>query len=179
MCGTLLCSACFSLQPAGGTAPAPGGEIALRLTDRGRVAIAPTLGRDVSMVHGHLLRRDNDAYVIAMTSVEFSGGGSRVLPGDSTRISGGDVAELFVNRVSKPRSLVVAAAAAVALGAMAYEALKPTPTPDQPTDVLPGSGDKQRSGARARLSVRSSDVSAIAHSSIVRRLFRPDRWFSW
>ena len=106
-----------------------------------RVAIAPTLGRDVSLVHGSLLRRDSDAYVIAMSSVEFSAGGSRALSGDSTRIAAADVAELFVNRVSKPRSVVVATVAAIALGVMAHEALKTTAAPNPPTDDLPGSGE--------------------------------------
>lgn len=147
------------MQPAQGIAPQPGGEIALRLTDRGRTAVAPALGRDVSLVHGSLLRRESGGYLVAMSSVDFSGGGSRLLSGDSTRIADDDVAELFVNRVSKPRSIIVAAAAAVALGIMAHEALKATPTPGAPTDSLPGPGDKQRFGIRLRFSVQMRFLS--------------------
>lgn len=170
------CSGCYTLQPAGGGAlPRPGGEIALRLSDRGRATVAPTLGRDVSLVHGSLLRRESDGYFVAMTSVDFSGGGSRVLSGDSVRIADTDVTELFVNRVSKPRSVVVAAVAVLAIGVMAHEALKPTETPNAPTDNLPGSGDKQRSGTRVRLFVTPSGVNAVARSSIVRWLFQSKR----
>lgn len=157
----MLCSACFTMQSAGGVAPVPGGEIALRLNDGGRNAVAPTLGRDVSLVHGHLLRLDRDAYLVAMTSVEFSGGGSRALPGDSARIASSDVSELFVSRVSKTRSIMVGAAAAVALGVMVVEALKPTSAPDAPIDGLPGSGEKQRSGIRVRFSVRRAGCTLL------------------
>jgi hypothetical protein len=124
-------------------------------------------------MHGTLMRRDADEYVVAMSSVEFSGGGTRQLSGDSTRIATSDVAELFVNRVSKPRSIAAAAVAAIALGVMAHEALKPTGTPNAPMDDLPGSGDKQRSPARVNLFVTPRTVSAVTHSSIVRWLLQP------
>jgi hypothetical protein len=112
--GGVLLSACYSLQPARPGAVNPGGEIVVRLTDQGRASVATTVGRDASLLRGNLMRRDNGTYVMALTSVEFSGGGSRFFPGDSTRIADADVAELFVNRVSKPRSIIVATAAAIA-----------------------------------------------------------------
>jgi hypothetical protein len=163
------------MQPAAGVAPKPGGEVLLRLSDQGRVAVAPTLGRDVSLVHGSLMRREGGEYVVAMSSVEFSTGGSRRLSGDSTRIATADVTELFVRRVSKPRSIVAASIAAIALGVMAHEALKPTETPNQPTDGLPGPGDKQRSGPRVSLFVTSNDMSILTRSPIVRWLLQSKR----
>ena len=173
--GTAFSSGCYTLQPAGGDAPRPGGEIAVRLSDRGRATVAPTLGRDVSLMYGTLMRREGDDYVVAMSSVEFSAGGTRRLSGDSTRIAAADVSELFVNRVSKPRSVVAATVAMTALGLMAYEALKTTPAPNPPTDDLPGSGDKQRLRARVSLFVTPTGMSAFSQSSIVRWLLQPKR----
>jgi hypothetical protein len=172
---TAFCAGCYTLQPAEGVAPKPGGEVAFRLSDRGRVAIAPTLGPNVSLVRGSLMRRDGDEYVVAMSAAEFSSGGTRALSGDSTRIATADVTQLYVSRVSKPRSIVAATLAAIALGVMVHEALKPTGMPNPPTDDLPGSGDKQRLTARTSLFVTPSVMSSIRPSSIVRWLMQSKR----
>jgi len=145
---------CFSLQPVDRLAPTVGAEVAVDLNDAGRTALAPTLGPEVAQVHGHLLRRDGDQDLLAVTSTAFVRGGERTWAGETLHVHTNYASRYYENRVSTKRSLIAGGMIVGGLAILAAEALKPTPTPDPGGSVLEPPGDKQR--VRPRGAIRFS-----------------------
>jgi hypothetical protein len=145
---------CFSLQPVDRLAPAVGAEVAVDLNDAGRSALAPTLGSEVAQVHGHLIRRDGDQDVLALTTTEFVHGGERTWAGETLHVHANYASRYYENRVSTKRSLVAGGLILGGLAIAAVEALKPTPVPSPPGGVIEPPGEKQR--VRPRGAVRFS-----------------------
>jgi hypothetical protein len=144
---------CFSLQPVDRLAPNVGAEVAVDLNDAGRSALAPTLGSEVAQVHGHLIRRDGDQDLLAVTSTAFVHGGERAWAGETVHVHANYASRYYENRVSTKRSLIAGGLILGGLAIAAVEALQPTPVPD-PGGVIEPPGDKQR--ARPRGAIRFS-----------------------
>ena len=145
---------CFSLQPVDRLAPSVGSEVAVDLNDAGRSALAPTLGSEVAQVHGHLIRRDGDQDLLALTSTAFVHGGERTWAGETVHVHSTYASRYYENRVSTKRSLIAGGLLLGGLAIVAAEALKPTAVPDPGGSVLEPPGDKQR--ARPRGAIRLS-----------------------
>jgi hypothetical protein len=139
-----LLAGCFSLQPVDRLAPSVGAEVAVDLNDAGRSALAPTLGSEVAQVHGHLIRRDGDQDVLAVTSTAFVHGGERTWAGETVHVRTDYASRYYENRVSTKRSLIVGGLIAGALAVLTVEALQPTRNPGPGGDVIEPPGDKQR-----------------------------------
>lgn len=154
-----LAMGCFSMQPVDRLAPKPGAEVAVDLNDAGRAALAPRLGPEVAQVHGHLLRRDGDEDLFAVTSTEFVHGGVRPWSGDTVHVRSDYMSRYYENRVSTPRSLIMGGMVAGALAIMTARVLGTTPIP-QPDGTLQQPGDKLRVPVRAGLRFSTSSTAA-------------------
>lgn len=107
---------CYTLQPAR-TAVEPGNEVALDITDEGRVALTENVGPEVLQLEGRLLSIDNGDYVLGVNVVRFLRGGEQVWRGERVRVPEDHVRTVYERRFSKGRTAVMAAvtAGAVAL----------------------------------------------------------------
>lgn len=141
----VLLSGCLSLQPVDRLTPSVGAEVAVDLNDAGRAALAPKLGPQIAQVHGHLLRRDGDEDLLAVTSAEFLRGGSQIWGGDTVRVSADYTTRYYENRVSTKRSLIFGGLVAGALAIMTTEALRSSPA------VHPGDSGLEQPGDKLRL----------------------------
>jgi hypothetical protein len=135
---------CFSLQPVDRLAPSVGAEVAVDLNEAGRTALAPALGPEVAQVQGHLLRRDGDADLLAVSSTRFVNGGGRTWAGETVHVRSDYTTRYYENRVSSKRSLVAGGILAGTIAVLTAVALQPTPTPDLPNGGVEGPGDKLR-----------------------------------
>lgn len=144
-------ASCFSLQPVDRLAPTVGAEVAVDLNDAGRTALTPTLGPQVAQVHGHLLRRNGDDDLLAVTSTAFVQGGSRTWAGETVHVHTDYASRYYENRVSTKRSLIVGGLIAGALAIATAEALNLTPNQPDPGGVIDQPGEKQRARPRAGL----------------------------
>ena len=142
---------CFSLQPVDRLAPSVGAEVAVDLNDAGRAALAPTLGSEVAQVHGHLIRRDGDQDLLAVTSTAFVHGGERTWAGETVHVRSSYASRYYENRVSTKRSLIAGGVILGGIAIAAAEALKPTPVPSPGGGVIEPPGDKQRVRPRGAL----------------------------
>jgi hypothetical protein len=166
MFGVLL-AGCFTMEPVARAKPEIGAEVVLDLNDAGRAALAPSLGREVGQVHGDLVQRDSDEYILAVTSVQFVNGGSQSLTGEHVPIKSEYTAAYNQNRISAPRTIVFSAAVVGGVGFLIAEALSSPAgngvgVPVGPPDT---GGEKQRSPAGVHLS-----VSSAAAMKMLRRL---------
>jgi len=155
-----LAMGCFSLQPVDRLAPTVGAEVALDLNDSGRAALAQKLGPEVAQVHGHLLRRDGDEDLIAVTSTEFVHGGVRPWPGDTVRVRSDYTSRYYENRVSTSRSLIAGGTIAATVAILTSRALTTTPMADGPDGGIQQPGDKLRTPVRASLRFSTSPRAA-------------------
>lgn len=112
---------CYTLVPARQTAPQPGDEIALDITDAGRVALGGLIGPEISQVEGRFVGMDSSAYVVGVTTVRFLRGGDQVWHGENVHIKPEYVASRYERRFSTARTVALGA---VAVGAVALVAAK-------------------------------------------------------
>jgi hypothetical protein len=140
----VIVTGCFSLQPVDRLAPTVGAEVAVDLNDTGRAALAPTLGPQVAQVHGHLLRRDGDEDLLAVTSTDFLRGGERAWAGETVHVHADYASRYYENRVSTKRSLIVGGIVAAVLAIGTAEALQITPNAPDPTGGIDQPGNKLR-----------------------------------
>ena len=139
MCATasLVWSAgCYELRPAGTTAPQPGETIGLDISDAGRVALGGSMGPEIGQVEGRLVERTPTDYVVAVTDVHMLRGGEQTWTGENIHIPAGYVTTVYERRLSKAKSVALAA---VGVGAVAVlvsrglnglgDASRPEPSP--------------------------------------------------
>ncbi len=101
---------CFTAKPVVGEALPAGTEVLVKVTDAGRVKLAPQLGPGVDVVEGRLISRDASAVTVSASSVSLLGGGHQVWSGERIRIEADEVALLSKKQFSKGRTAVVTAA---------------------------------------------------------------------
>jgi hypothetical protein len=160
------------MQPVDRAAPAIGAEVAVDLNDAGRTALGSKLGPQVAQVHGHLLRRDGDGDLLALTSAEFLRGGSQTWAGETVHVRSDYASQYYENRVSTSRSLVVGGLVVGALAIMTAEALK-TPASQGPDGSLDQPGDKLRARPRGGLRFSTGSVGATRAARILIPLLHP------
>lgn len=140
MLGVLL-AGCYTMEPVTRAKPEIGSEVAVDLNDAGRAALGPSIGREVAQVHGHLVQRDSNAYLLAVTYVQFLRGGSQSWTGENVRVQSDYTDAYYENRLSKPRSVALAAAFVGGAVLLAQQALNLSPGtndgsgPDTPPDT--------------------------------------------
>ena len=107
-------SACYSYVPVTGT-PVPGSEVALVVTDRGRVALNERVGPEIDELRGTLVGKTDSSYTLAMKQAVALRRSSTTWTGESLSVSSAFVGSVREKRFSRSRSWLVAGGAAAAL----------------------------------------------------------------
>ena len=116
----LLCG-CYVNAPLV-TAPEPGTELHVTLTDRGSVDLAQYLGRGVASVNGRLIQSDDSAVSVSVTQVVTQSGDDQLWKGESVTIPRASIASVQHRKLSFWRSGIVGGAVAVAAFLIGSEA---------------------------------------------------------
>jgi hypothetical protein len=101
-----LLAACYSYTPLV-TAPAPETQLALELSDQGRVGAAQFMGPSVARVEGTLLAVTDTAYVVSVREVQGLFGARTRWSGEQVSIRRDYVATALERRFSKARTGVL------------------------------------------------------------------------
>lgn len=116
MCGTALLAlpACYDYVPVQ-TAPTVGEQIALDVTDKGRVELADRFGPGLLRVEGRLVADSAEQFVMNVYGVTQIDGSSSVWSGERLRIPHEYVAQVQGRELSKAKTVVAAVAATAAV----------------------------------------------------------------
>jgi hypothetical protein len=115
----LLAAGCYTYTPVASTPP-PSIELAVDLTDRGRVAAAPDIGPSVTRVEGSLIDVSDTAYVLAVRNVMGQSGVRTRWSGERVALSRDYVARTFERRFSRSRTTLVVSGVVAAVGAFFF-----------------------------------------------------------
>lgn len=146
-----LSAGCYALQPAAGAVPVPGTNVALDITDAGRVALGMSMGPGISRVTGRLMSRSGTEYLISVSGVELQRGGFETWRGETVRIDASHVSTFYERRFSKGRTILLSA---VLVGAAAVLAKKGLDRSFVDPDSIPIDTITSRRG-RGRIPTRS------------------------
>jgi hypothetical protein len=109
---------CYQYVPVTVVTPPAGTEVALDISDRGRVALAGQVGPGVRRLRGRLIQAGDSAYVVGLSAVEYLGASTVARwSGEVVSVSRDYVTTVTERQLSRRRSwlaagiLVVAAAA--------------------------------------------------------------------
>ena len=120
---------CYTLQPTGGVTPPVGSEVAFDVNDAGRLALGGAMGPEIKQIEGRLLDQENGEYVVAVSTIRLLRGGEQAWSGEKVRIKSEHVGTAYRRRLSKGRTIALAA---VGVGAVALIA----------TQSIVGGGDE-------------------------------------
>ena len=145
--GALLLSGltgCYTYLPISNGEPAPGTEIALEVTDRGRVALSDRLGQGARRIAGRLESATDSAYVMSVNRVSYIDG-NRVAKwnGEHVSVARTDVSGVAERRLSKSRSWLAAGLATGALALATRIVIKGIAGPGPETKPTPGGPQPQ------------------------------------
>jgi len=105
---------CYTLEPLGRAAPAPGTLVTFDINDAGRSALGGSMGPEIVQIDGRVLDTDSTDYVIGVSGVRFFGGGEQAWRGERVRIKPEYVRSTYERRLSKTRTVAFAAAGVAA-----------------------------------------------------------------
>ncbi|MGH7638367.1 MAG: hypothetical protein ACREOK_12020 [Gemmatimonadaceae bacterium] len=105
----VLLAGCYTLQPAGSTAPSPGEIVALDINDAGRVALGGSMGPEIARIEGTLVGNAGDEYVLSVRRLQLLRGGEQSWSGERVRISRDHVGSVYEREFSRARSVTFAA----------------------------------------------------------------------
>jgi len=107
-------SACYSYVPLTGS-PVAGQELALVMTDRGRVALNERVGPEIDELQGTLVAKTDSSYTLAMKRAVTLRRISTTWTGESLSVSSAFVGTVREKRFSRGRSWLVAGGATAAV----------------------------------------------------------------
>jgi len=119
----LLVAGCYNLEPAPGPTPKAGTNVALDITDAGRVALGGSMGPEISQVNGLLLSVDTTEYVVSVKEVKLLRGGTQVWQGEPVHIRTSSVSRVYLRTFSRTRTIALVSIVAIAGAALAGKAL--------------------------------------------------------
>ena len=147
--GSTTLSACYVNVPVA-RSPVVGSVVALRLNDRGRVAMENSLGPSVDRVEGNVVRGTDDEYVLAVASVATLDGNSSKWAGEQVTLRREFVRDEVERRFSRNRTLaLVGGAAAAVVAFIVTRSVIGSSTPDPDKKPPGGGGDDSRRLSRA------------------------------
>ena len=134
-----VCTACYSYAPVRST-PQPGSQVALEVTDEGRVALNEKIGPGVVRLEGTLAGVDGDDLLLDASAVRQVRGYITDLGGVRVRLPQKYVTRMDERRLSRSRTLlVVGGIVAIVAGFFAAK----ISGRDTPSDQEPGGGPDQ------------------------------------
>jgi hypothetical protein len=106
---------CYSLTPVVNTGVPMGSQVALRITDAGRVALGGSMGPEIDLVEGRLVQRSDSAYLLSVSGVRFLRGGEQRWNGERISVRQEHVSGVSEQRLSKLRTVALTAATIAAV----------------------------------------------------------------
>jgi hypothetical protein len=103
----LAASGCYVNRPLD-AAPEPGTTVVLAVNDRGRVALADSVGESVAQIEGALVSRRDSVFVVRVRAVEFLNGQRHRWTGEPLTIREEHLRDVHARRMSRGRTAVVA-----------------------------------------------------------------------
>jgi len=108
LAGVLVASGgCYVNGPLA-AAPEPGTNVLLQLNDRGRVALADSVGESASQIEGALVSRRDSVFVVRVRAVEYINGHRQRWTGEPLTIREEHLRDVHARRMSRGRTAVVA-----------------------------------------------------------------------
>ena len=160
----VLVSGCFTMQPVHNVTPAPGTGVAINVNDAGRVALAPSMGRELDQIRGNLVRQDSDTYYIAVTSVDFLHGGTQTWTGEVVPIKSAYANDFLMQKFSAPRTIAAAAVIVTAAAVMTKQGLDAGSPPTTDGNPQPPPDVKQRSKPGLKIPLHpASTMRVVRH----------------
>lgn len=114
----LFDSACYAYAPMASTAPQPGQQVALSISDQGRAAMSERLGSGVLAVEGRLTGVEDNELVVGVNRVKLIGGSANSWSGEEVRLPRDYVARIEERRLSPRRTVVAVVGSAALVGLM-------------------------------------------------------------
>jgi hypothetical protein len=112
----VLLAGCYTYTPLATLTPADA-EVALSLTDRGRVEAATTLGGGIDRVEGKLVATSDTAYELAVLRVRDIRGTETTWAGERATVPRAWVANAYERHISRSRTYIAASAFTAAVAA--------------------------------------------------------------
>lgn len=107
--GCLTAPGCYVNRPLSAT-PEPGTNVLLVLNDRGRVALADSVGEAAAEIEGALVSRQDSVYVIRVRAVEYLNGQRQRWTGEPLSVREEHLRDVHARLMSRGRTAVVAGA---------------------------------------------------------------------
>ncbi|MEO7520292.1 MAG: hypothetical protein ABIW79_00610 [Gemmatimonas sp.] len=101
---------CYTLTPVVNTGLPNGTQVALRITDAGRVVLGGSMGPEIDQIEGRLLQHSDSTYVLSVTGVRFLRGGEQRWNGERITVRNEHVSGVSEQQLSKFRTGALAAA---------------------------------------------------------------------
>lgn len=102
-----LAAGCYVNRPLA-AAPEPGINVLLELNDRGRVALADSVGESASQIEGALVSRRDSVFVVRVRAVEYLNGQRQRWTGEALTIREDHLRDVHARQISRGRTAVVA-----------------------------------------------------------------------
>lgn len=112
----LVATACYTYTPVAST-PVPSMDLAVDLTDRGRVEASSQIGPTVTRVEGSLVDVSDTAYVLAVRNVMGLSGARTRWSGERVALPRDYIARTFERRFSRSRTTLLVTGVVAAVGA--------------------------------------------------------------
>ena len=116
---TLLAAGCYTYTPLATATPASGTQVALVLSDQGRVQAAPSVGPHVARVEGALVDATDADYVVQVSDVIDIQGRRTKWTGETVPLPRAAVANSFEKRFSRSRTYLLVGGVTAAFVAVA------------------------------------------------------------
>jgi hypothetical protein len=106
--GALVACGVFYFNRPLAAAPESGTNVLLELNDRGRVALADSVGEAASQIEGTLVSRRDSVFVVRVRSVEYLDGRRQRWTGEPLTVREAHLRDVHARRMSRGRTAVVA-----------------------------------------------------------------------
>lgn len=135
---------CYRYVPVSETSPTTGTDIAVGISDRGRVALFSQLGPGVRRLRGRLMRMTDSALVLGVSAVEYVGAASAAQwTGEVVSVPREYVTDVGERRLSRTRSWLMAGVVALLAAAVSTIAIGGFGDDAGDNRVPPGNGETQ------------------------------------
>ena len=105
--GLVASGGCYVNRPLA-TAPDAGTNVLLELNDRGRIALADSVGEAASQIEGALVSRRDSVFVVRVRSVEYLDGRRQRWTGEPLTVREEHLRDVHARRMSRGRTALVA-----------------------------------------------------------------------
>jgi hypothetical protein len=118
-------TACYTYVPVAAEGTAPGRQVAIRVTDRGRVELEKQVGSGAQRLEGRLVSATDSTVSLSLTAVRYLDQPAAVRwTGEMVSIDRDFVVDIRERRLSRSKSWLAAGVVAVALGALTTLAIE-------------------------------------------------------